>query len=387
MQLKEAIARIKEILRRSPDSHNVYTPLELCDEMLSKIPELNSEIDILVMFNLEFLWALKEKIGSLKNVWFLTPDELKERAAKGMGVKENKVIRYEYNSSKKIEENMPKFDVVVGNPPYKKNLHLKFLELTVNCLNENGKIVWVHPARWLQDPTAPFKKNSDFNKYKHLSFIDFKIIPMINAQKIFKAAITSDLIISSLELGKTSIINEEKIYELRNIPVSLKTLIYSIRKNFISSIEQNCERNKRDGIRVIIPAITKTADRVSRKNVYGIINTQNYKKEIIVDGCANGIDWTQIKRKNQFTKEIGSNIPLSIKFNTIDEAKNFIDSTFTEVFQFFNYLTKLDVHVQLKYLPFMEDYTQPWTNERFQKYFSISDEELKFIKETMKKYI
>ena len=81
MERIEAKERIKEILKRSSDFHNVYTPFELCEEMINKLPTINSNINILVMFNLEFIYTIKEKIIDLKNVWFLTPNEFKKKAA------------------------------------------------------------------------------------------------------------------------------------------------------------------------------------------------------------------------------------------------------------------------------------------------------------------
>lgn len=383
MERKEAEYRIKEILKRSSDYHNVYTPFELCDEMISKIPELNKDMQMLVMFNLEFIYVIREKIGDINNLWFLTPDELKRKAAIGMGVNENQIVKYEYNNKKIIDEvNMPKFDVICGNPPYKKNLHLKFLDLAVNSLKKDGIIIWLHPARWLQDPLAPMKKNSDFNKYKDLPFAQFDIIPLLKAKKYFNFGATIDLVISQLKKNNKSIINEEKIYQIRNIPYSFNRLL---KLNF-KSIASVIEYNKRDGVRVKVSAIGSPADRISRKP-YMFYFSSDIQKNIIINGLVNGKDWTEVRGKNQFSKIKGSNIPMSIKFNTVEEAQNFIDSTNTEVFQFFNFLTKLDVHVQLKYLPFMDDYTQPWTNERFQKYFDITNEEMIFIRETMKKYM
>jgi hypothetical protein len=274
------------------------------------------------------------------------------------------------------EESMPKFDVVVGNPPYKKNLHLKFLELAYNSLKKDGKIVWIHPARWMQDPLAPMKKGSDFLKYKDLPFTDFKIISSEKARELFDNGITTDLVISYLEAGQNSILGEEKIYELRQIPSELNRIF----KFTLPSLNDLIEKDRREGIRVQIRSIIPNIGGGAKYRYY-LINKRN---DIIIDGFIDGKDWSQTTSKNQFTKTEGAPIPLSIKFDTIGEAKNFIDSTFTEFFSFLMFISKVGVNVQLRYLPYMKDYKEPWTNERFQKYFQISDDDMSFIKNIMK---
>jgi len=380
--VKRHLERLYE-LTTEEDFHNQHTPFEICDEMLGKIEGLNSGMEILVMFNLEFVYKLKEKFGrgGMENIWFLTPCEAKKEFAKSLGVNENHIRIYSYKDKRIIEEeSMPKFDVVVGNPPYKKNLHLKFLELAYNSLKKDGKIVWIHPARWLQDPLAPMKKGSDFMKYKDLPFRDFKLISYWDANKLFGILFNSDLVISYLENGRISILDEEKIYELRGIPGSLSRILHKIKK----SLKDVSEKEKINGIRVrireIVPNIVHGDDILKK---YKLLPKDG---EIIINGLVNGKDWTENVQKNQFTKDRGSSIPLSIQFDTIEEAKNFIDSTNTDFYLFLNYLTKLDVNVQLKYLPFMDDYNEPWTNERFAEHFEISDDEMEFIKETIKKY-
>jgi hypothetical protein len=275
-----------------------------------------------------------------------------------------------------------KFDVVVGNPPYKKDLHLKILKVASSLLSENGEIICIHPARWMQDPLAMLKRNSDFKKYHNLPFINFEFISNEKAQKYFNNLLTSDLIISHLKNNECSILTEDMIYNVRSIPISLKKLLYLKFKSLFDVIEYN----KRDGVRVktrpIIPFIGSGAPENPQIHYYTF-----FDNDIFINGMANGKDWTEYGQRNQFSKPKGSPLPVSIEFNTIEEAQNFIDSTNTEVFQFFNFLTKLDVHVQLKYLPFMDDYTKPWTNERFKEYFNITDDEMLYILETMKKYI
>lgn len=48
------------------------------------------------------------------------------------------------------EGNEVKFDVCIGNPPYKNGLHLKILQETVKHADN---VVFIHPAKWLQFPT------------------------------------------------------------------------------------------------------------------------------------------------------------------------------------------------------------------------------------------
>ena len=60
-----------------------------------------------------------------------------------------------------------KFDCIVMNPPYQKNLHLKILAEAIKHLkDEKSKVVNLSPVRWLQDPLAKYKKNSDYNKFE-----------------------------------------------------------------------------------------------------------------------------------------------------------------------------------------------------------------------------
>lgn len=172
MERKEAIIRIKEIEKRSLDQHNIYTPLELCDKMIEKISGLNKDQTIMVMFNLEFLWVLREKFGKdeMSNVWFLTPCEFKKKAAVAMGVQQNHVNIYEYNTKEIKGEKMPKFDVVVGNPPFQekskatgkssrspKRLWVNFIEISLNIVKENGYVSLIVPSGWIGS-TSPIRK-------------------------------------------------------------------------------------------------------------------------------------------------------------------------------------------------------------------------------------
>ena len=85
-----------------------------------------------------------------------------------------------------------KFDHIIMNPPYCRNLHLKILN---EAINHSYDIVNLSPIRWLQDPLAEYKKNSDFKKFenvrKHIESIE--VISVHEATNSFNAAIWTDL--------------------------------------------------------------------------------------------------------------------------------------------------------------------------------------------------
>ena len=84
-----------------------------------------------------------------------------------------------------------KFDHIIMNPPYCRNLHLKILNEAI-CYSDD--IVNLSPIRWLQDPLAEIKKCSDFKKFEnirdHIESID--IVSSLDAQQAFSIEIFSD---------------------------------------------------------------------------------------------------------------------------------------------------------------------------------------------------
>ena len=84
------------------------------------------------------------------------------------------------------------FDHIIMNPPYDKNLHLKILQ---EAMKHSDDIVNLSPIRWLQDPLAEYKKNSDWKKFydirKHIESLD--VVSAKDAQNYFGADVPSDL--------------------------------------------------------------------------------------------------------------------------------------------------------------------------------------------------
>jgi len=201
---------------------------------------------------------------------------------------------------------------------------------------------------------------------------------------------TSDLSLSELIKGKNSILDENKLFELRSIPISFKRFL----KLGCKTLKEVAEKDKIDGIRVRIRSIAPNTVH-GRDHVKGRYDLLTRSDKVLIDGKykemnSNGKyqekDWTEMVQRNQFTKPIGSPIPLSIGFNTVEEGQNFIDSTFEDFYIFLLLLTKVDATSPNSFLPFMGDYREPWTNKRFKIHFKVSNKDMRKIKSMVKKF-
>ena len=84
-----------------------------------------------------------------------------------------------------------KFDHIIMNPPYCRNLHLKILN---EAINNSDDIVNLSPIRWLQDPLAEYKRNSDFKKFTEIRerIESIEIITAKDACDVFGALFSTD---------------------------------------------------------------------------------------------------------------------------------------------------------------------------------------------------
>ena len=78
------------------------------------------------------------------------------------------------------------------NPPYLKNLHLKILEIVCSFTD---KVINISPIRWLQDPLAKYKQNSDFNHFED------SITKKIEEIEFIKADVAETLLDASFSMN------------------------------------------------------------------------------------------------------------------------------------------------------------------------------------------
>ena len=265
-----------------------------------------------------------------------------------------------------------KFDAIVGNPPYSKTLHLQIIQNNLNSLNScsDCNAVFVHPVRWLEDPLADYKQNSTKTRFANIAnkiqLVD--IIPSETAYSIFNAAFPTDLAI----IKYNNVLPSTKFSILTSIQQSIlnKVLKYCI----INNIAQHIDYNKIDGIRIkcrlMMAGHPASITRSDRADLY------HSTDEPLVEGyCSNSMFFTEKTSQMQGK----TTLPMSIKFGTIAEAQNYLDSLKTNFMKNLCNITTWDVHPQWQFLPWMKDYTHLWTDELYCKVIELNTKEAAFM--------
>lgn len=298
----------------------------------------------------------------------------------------DKAIDVKYIKEFDFEKTNMKFDCIVMNPPYQRNLHLKILAEAIKYLKDEKSVcVNLSPILWLEDPHAHMKSKSNLFKFDN-SIVhkceQLNVVDKDTANQLFSTGLFANLGIYVCKKNAKGI--DSKNFWKRNFEdweVEVFDKVYALKTH----IEDKCENNKRDGIRVPIAFIA------------GNRGTLPIYKDIayVVDGMKDGKDWTKCKNNGGYEKEEGIPIPISIKFATEVEAQNFYDSWKTTFCKWLSKRFLFDQNIPLRFLPFLGDvinprtalkgYTGEWTDADLYQFFNITPEKQKVIEETMEK--
>ena len=252
---------------------------------------------------------------------------------------------------------------IIMNPPYNRNLHLKILQ---EAIKHSDEIVNLSPIRWLQDPLAEYKKNSDFKKFedirKRIENID--IIPTEIANRLFDIGLLQPLGIYHITRK-----GGWKPFEERE----LIKRCYNLIKNNLCKIDHNMK----DGWRVRVSIISNNNHRTGAPNNLG-------KLIIFKDGMRDGSPWYEFYQKNKWSKATPE-ITDSIRFNSKEEAQNFIESVENTKFgKWYEAHIITDMNISNDNILWLSDYTHPWTDEMLYEYFNLTEEEIKEIECSIK---
>ena len=241
-----------------------------------------------------------------------------------------------------------KFDVVVGNPPYDRSLHLKILAEAMKHLSDEGEVVWLAPTprltsiRNLYDEKT-IARNSKILAYKHLKTCE----RVNNAIKLFSAGIQQHLSISKYTLKETSKDVNFKKWVSSPIPIDLLCKI-------MKKCMDNTILKKQQSGEFVLP-ISDIHGHVGQKDFLNIMS-------------------------NTYARQLKSIGRTKVRFKTDEDRHDFYDFWNSKLGRFLVSLWKVDTHVEHRYIPYA------WfkTKDEFFKFFNLTGDEIKLIEETIK---
>lgn len=242
------------------------------------------------------------------------------------------------------ENGMSKFDVAIMNPPYDGNLHLCILNLIIQKCTE---VINISPIRWLQDPLAESKTNSDYNKFSVLrnSIKTLDVVPGEEVQHIFN--------INWGDLG---------IYRFGNVKCNFD------RNNLIT-----CPKFIIDFVLNLSDTVDKHKSKMHEKNFIRVPTVYNPS-----GGNPNNLLFTQDINKCLNVINEKDNIRY-FNFKTQNEAKNFFYSMHLKLYRYIKKVLHETHNTPFNRLPWLGDYTHSWTDKDIYKKFKFSKEEIAII--------
>ncbi len=267
-----------------------------------------------------------------------------------------------------------KFDNIIMNPPYNGKAGL-YAKITAKAAEKSDNVVCLSPYIFYQveNPSKESKRIIDFLNDR---FESIEYVP----GNVFGGAVFDK------PIGLMHFIKDKKS------SLSFKDLFYRKFKNkelaesILSKVKKYLKEHKNDTCN----------QHLIKKEEF-----DNYQFKIIMsnirghaDKNGNPIwDWTTLlekERQNIFTqnaKDIKTPNCQAIPFENEKMCKNFVSYANSDVLMFliYSYKMSLNQSAVLKYLPFL-DFTREWTDKDLQKEFSLSNEEMEYIKEEMKPF-
>jgi hypothetical protein len=249
------------------------------------------------------------------------------------------------------------------NPPYG-NKHLPILKKMIEKVvdKNDGQIISIQPIRWLQE---------DYDNKKSKKIFSDNNVEIVESGRHLWKTFAAD---GPLDLA---------IYKINGKVNNYKNHIKESMSFFGSN--KNLIWEKYNGQKYFVPCKGIVSDHGNWWD-----NAELYKREWgyvsngkLTSGKRDGL--TPEKAWKNETNGKLENWTGPVLHNE-NEAKNFFDYLHLDAFKYYMKKYTVDVNVHLDRLPFPSDFSKPWTNKRFYKYFEISTEEQNSIENVMRQY-
>ena len=241
-----------------------------------------------------------------------------------------------------------KFDCIIMNPPYQRNLHLKILAEAIKHLKNDGTCVNLSPIPRLTSIRNLYDEKTITRNAKTEQYAYLKDVEQIrNGIEIFNAGIQQHLVIQVYSTSKHLIDIEQ--YVESDLPKDLvKKIMYKCMKYSLLNVEQHGDFE--------LPI----------SDVHGHIGSKDFLNIMALT----------------YERQLSSVGRVKVKFRTENDRHAFYNFWMSSLGRLLASLWKVDTHVEHRYIPYA------WFTDinEFAKWFDITPGEQKVIEETMEKY-
>lgn len=242
---------------------------------------------------------------------------------------------------------MPKFDVAIMNPPYGDSLHLEIFDMISNHCNT----VCVFPFTWCA------KQNINLPKGQWREKLQGKIDSVI----YYEHRIANDTFGTGNSIEDLAVVSTKPNTKFDLIHYGFKN-----RKEY--NLYKKIDFYAKEGCKTMSSAKSKSGEFGGTAEMFRTMKPKFYVPIYQWHGGKNCFDACVIQDEEKIKKGCSY-----FKFNSENEKYNFLkslDTTFMDWF-YFTFIEPGDNKEQA-YLFRMVDYSKPWTNKRFCKFFGIT---------------
>jgi site-specific DNA-methyltransferase (adenine-specific) len=273
-----------------------------------------------------------------------------------------------------------KFDIVLGNPPYKNGTHHKFIVKGFNLLNEGGSVLILHPSTAFVNKKNVSKDNVEHNLIEIVNtnkttliflrasdyFNDIFLYVPLSITLILKSNSNEILLDNKfIENHITQTLNNVNEIYIHGTPL-IFSILNKINSKHLPNVYDSLFPNKNGGVFIKLPRFSGHKPIKDKLNPdFFTIIIKKYENDfngMIVNGMSNDLDIL---------------LPLSTDTNCI----NYINYLMTKFARFSLSINKINqnlAHKEYQSIP-MVDENILWTDEMLFDYFELTEEERNYI--------